>query len=427
MKQINLIVVGDIHFPESVSCRFADQKDDGVADRLISTASPTPLKTVMRTLASACQNPNDIQGILFCGDLTSRGEIASYQACVDYLNANLDLQNRHRWALDQLHVVPGNHDVDRSSIDHDGDVFAKFAALERVWATSNTPIIATAQLRKTIVRINDATVGMFSLNSCLGCGEKRYLPKRVRDPLSAIFATAYNEADANEKFALFGEQLDTPAFASEDVDALAEEIEHADDRLLPIVLAHHNILSQAQPRIDLYTEVINGGMVRTRLSTCDRPVLYCHGHIHKDPIEIIRTPDPDCGPLVSISAPRFDDGFLRLEIFFSATDRPLGCNVIRYRFGDSGVKSDANDPRRISFRGPRDVYRGNPRIREILNCVAPEYSKFRTILDSVRQSSQKQTYEKTVADVLLEAEWFGFLEILNRTEDHKHWQVNRVL
>ncbi len=36
-------------------------------------------------------------------------------------------------------------------------------------------------------------------------------------------------------------------------------------------------------RIAPYTEVVNGGNVRRRLTNCGKPVVYLHGHIHDDP------------------------------------------------------------------------------------------------------------------------------------------------
>ena len=37
--------------------------------------------------------------------------------------------------------------------------------------------------------------------------------------------------------------------------------------------------------------------------------MYCHGHIHDDPVEVVTTPADSKGGVIIISAPRFSDGF----------------------------------------------------------------------------------------------------------------------
>ena len=67
-------------------------------------------------------------------------------------------------------------------------------------------------------------------------------------------------------------------------------VHDAPSNVLSVIVAHHNLLPQRLPRLAPYTELVNGGALRASLGELGKPVLYLHGHIHEDPIEILRSP-----------------------------------------------------------------------------------------------------------------------------------------
>jgi predicted phosphodiesterase len=104
VKSIRLLQIGDIHYPDAVREVYADIKDKGFPAGLTSLTHTNPLQAVVRRLVD-----QKVDGILICGDLTSKGNIPEYQKCVQYLVDNLAPTS-----ADRLHTVPGNHDVERS-------------------------------------------------------------------------------------------------------------------------------------------------------------------------------------------------------------------------------------------------------------------------------------------------------------------------
>jgi hypothetical protein len=105
------------------------------------------------------------------------------------------------------------------------------------------------------------------------------------------------------------------------------------DRLI-VVAAHHNLLPQRLTRIAPYTELVNSGAVRASLMEAKRPILYLHGHIHTNPVEVLSMPSGDA--LVCISAPLAEAGFNILEIVFTRAGIPLVGHVIPWTFDQSG-------------------------------------------------------------------------------------------
>ena len=302
METLKFIQLGDIHLPDVKSLTNTDSKDDGFPTSLANIIGLNPLQAVMREVVHFCEKErHSIAAILICGDLTSRGDLAGYQECLNYLQSNLRLATSTVWQPERIHAVPGNHDIDRTKCDPaHTDLFIKFEALSSAWANLGLPILPVKGVRRTHVELKGQTAEVFSLNSCLGCGEQLALPKKIKSQLHALLQPFLTSPDA---FDLIGHQLDTPAFDKEHLHALLSAIADLPATSVPIVLAHHNLLPQAVPRIEIYTEVINGGMMRSRLAQCSHPVIYSHGHIHEDPVEVVSFPKTTEGRLVSVSAP----------------------------------------------------------------------------------------------------------------------------
>ena len=135
--------------------------------------------------------------------------------------------------------------------------------------------------------------------------------------------------------AYYDRQFDTPAFSNESVEHLVEQAKTLPKDRQLLVVAHHNLLPPRRPRLAPYTELVNSGAVRSSLLEADRPILYLHGHIHTDPIEILSVPGGQA--LVCISAPAAEDGFNVVEVVFTRFGVPLASHIIPWVFDESGI------------------------------------------------------------------------------------------
>lgn len=424
MESIRLLQIGDIHFPEWRDQQLVDWKDTTVPSRLVRSAVPNRLQNAMRKAVSTCAS-QEISGLLFCGDLTSIGQLGAYRECVDYIIDNFRLREPGLWAPAAVNVVPGNHDIDRRSFDPNGpDIFAKFEPLVDAWANRWEPILVGRGVRASQLGSNGCSAGVFSMNSCVGCGEQRFIPAPIQNVLSRWIAR-FRARNPIEAEVLFVEQLDTPSFEETHVTEVCESVEQMAPDTVVLILAHHNLLQQATPRIDLYTDVINGGLVRSRLASRDRPVLYCHGHIHKSPIEVVTSPAHPAGALVSIAAPLFVDGFNILELHFSRAGRPLGCTVRPFKSEDHGGMEESQPTRIPLVPAPRAPMFIDDLLRAVIGATTEAPVRFAEIAARVREAHPTAA-DEAIAGMLLEAEWLGITEVKDRSAVPAIWVIRRT-
>jgi hypothetical protein len=425
VKSVTLVQLGDVHLPDCRDDLVGDIKDSGAPRALVDSIAPQKLMLVIRSVLDVCDR-RAVAGVLICGDLTSRGSIAEYEECVQYLNRALDLANVARWSPEVLHVVPGNHDVDRAMCDPDGkDLLIKFDQLKQTWADIGLPILAVESVRASRVAAGESGVELFSVNSCMGCGEKRLLPEAVADQIKDILDRYAASAAPADAFDLVGEQLDTPAFDHNHVEDLMKGIAELDDSWVPIVLAHHNVLPQAIPRIALYTEVVNGGLVRSRLASCNRPVIYCHGHIHDDPVEIIQDQRKTNGKVIAVSAPELIKGFNVITLYFSRRHLPLGCEISCFRLQNDGAVTEAQRLRvPLATSTSLSKYRDDT-IHAVLQATTDKPLRFEELRERVNEGRATALQRPSIKEALSEAEWLELIEITNRTESFEHWQIRR--
>lgn len=422
MKSVKLLQIGDIHWPQYKKTSFLDKKDEAFPKGVLEQIEINPLQNAMRGVINYCQD--GIDALLICGDLTSYGDIDGYKDCIDYLNriftsAGLDAV--------KINAVPGNHDINRKNCDPDGkDIYKKFIPLQDVWKSIKTNVLTTQHVRRQDnIPQDNCSFTVFSINSCVGCGEQRYLPKQIRAELMEIIKKFTDGKEKEEDFDLIGETLDTPAFSTDDVDEVRKQINIMKPEELPIILSHHNILPQKRPRVSLYSEVLNAGYIRSRLSRSNRPVIYCHGHVHQDPIEIVTVPEVTASRLVCIGAPELKDGFNIIEIQYGETNYPLGCIIRHVRIGDDGAL-ETNNIIRVPLQLPSEILM-HERISEFFGDISKEVKRFQEYVDKIRDHTGKNVQHKTVASTLLECEWLGLMQINNRSEDKKHWQIRGLV
>jgi hypothetical protein len=264
LKTLEIVHIGDVHFPESKDERLADIRDSGFPPGVAERAKLTPLRCVARKYTAVVDKQPDV--LLFSGDLTSFGDAQGYRDCLTFLN---QLFNLKRLPQKRLHAVPGNHDVDRLNVDPSGkDLRRKFETFVLAWEDLGIPILAVDAVRKSSVSIPKAGasgVTLFSLNSSLGCGEMRY-PLEIQNKLSDLLSDYAKSVGEKDAFPLVGEILDTPAFDQDHIEEVCHTIGGMNKKNVPVVVAHHNILPQASPRVAAYTEL---GRVHTKVVFSD--------------------------------------------------------------------------------------------------------------------------------------------------------------
>ena len=419
MKFIRLLQIGDVHYPDAVRETYGDFKDLGFPSGLANLTRTNPLQAVVRRLAD-----QRVDGFLVAGDLTSKGNVSEYDKCVQYLVDNLRLTSSD---LNRLHAVPGNHDVERSRIDPTGmDLLSKFEACEISWSSRNLPVLAAASPRITdFTAAQNGRVRVLSINSSLGCGE-RYFPIPIKDQLEDLLKEYEARVGPVDAFDILGEALDTPIISKDDLELVCSNIRESDNSTIPLILAHHNILPQALPRVSVYSELLNGGNIRSRLCHLNRPVLYCHGHIHDRPVEIIHEPRHPGSKVICVSAPELTRGFNVLEFVFSSRNIPIGCKIMLYELDMRD--GDVFAVEQYVQLQPLDSYAsvGSKRLLSLLRVVPAGESRFGDIMSSAKKGGVKIT-KSAAAEAIGEGEWLGCFRIVNRDQDPDYWYIKRLI
>ncbi len=424
MKTLTILQVGDLHYDEANAGPAVDGKDSHISPALVAAAAPSQLRAVMQAAQKRCAS-DPIDAIVFCGDLTTRGVLSVYEECVEYLDVGFSLAGSSSRPEGTLHAVPGNHDVDRRLVDPEGkDLFSKFEPLARAWRSRGLSILACDSVRNTKVGVVGSEAALLSVNSCIGCGEKRSRIGEFTETLKAQLKEEASRGIGGAADALW-EGLDTPLVHEDHLRELSEAVEDLMPSVLPIVTAHHNLLPQAIPRVAVYTELLNAGAVRTSLSSHGRWVIYLHGHIHDDPIEVIDQRFPGRGSVLSISAPEFRSGFNLISVAFGYAGRPIGCTVTRYRY-ERGGEVRSQQPIRVGLRRAHDE---PEELLEIILRLVPQGQslRFRELQHRLQEQVSPTPSIGRIESTLLEAEWAGHLSIPERDDLPQHWTIRREL
>ena len=417
VQTISVLQIGDVHFPDSKDKRLQDLKDKSM-DALVANATPHTLTKVVRALAKIISR-EPTPALLLCGDLTTAGNLPYYSDCVRYLVEVLRLNSADK---NNVHVVPGNHDVSRELCMDKGALNRqKFAPLQSAWKENYNDVIVTRGVRGSDVSDSSRSVRIMSLNSCVGCGEWRMLPENIRNELGEVLASLRSK-DPKAAFAIEGEQLDTPMFDNDDIGELHSQIKSLDSHAIPVVLAHHNLLPQQLLRVELYTELINSGQLRSALSSIGRPIVYCHGHIHTDPIETIIDGTVRNSQLICVSAPLLESGFNELKFYFSRTNAPIGLEVIGHRLDTNGTIRDSIR-HRIPFANRTTFLTGE--LERLHERLTRDRVRFSELQNTMNLANPGRVDAANLVELLHEAEWLGMLEIDNMIEKPEYWVIRR--
>ncbi|WP_272867832.1 metallophosphoesterase family protein [Sinorhizobium meliloti] len=335
LPKVRLLQIGDVHLVSNAGNKaFVDDKDTTFPLNLKNIISRSPIKTVFRRIFEIIKEQG-VDSVLFMGDLTDYGKLDGYAACSNYIASALQIGSKGLYRDIPVGIVPGNHDINRPLALKPG-ISTKFTPLVEALTGAGLPALPVRKAIHRSVERDNARIELFLLNSCWGCGEESYIPPEFRSQIAAAMKTVISGPDSDAAIrAYYDRQLDTPAISEETIESVVTKMESLSGAAIPVLVAHHNLLPQRRPRLAPYTELINGGALRGALGELGRPVIYLHGHIHEDPVEVLQLPGGF--PVVSISAPDIPKGFNLVDILFGENTVPLACHITPYRVDKSGI------------------------------------------------------------------------------------------
>ena len=426
---VRILQLGDVHYPEAKAQGAAiDIKDPTFSPSVANSLSLQPFQAVSRSLRKLIEQ-SGIDALVLMGDLTSKGSQSGYEECVDFLSKSLfSLFPEVNWP-GTIMLLAGNHDVDRKNYSV-ADLTSKFDPLNEILGRYRLPKLPVDAI--STIRL-DQTAGLgaviYGMNSCIGCAEKRYLPTVLREEIFKAISAKITDVSANkdqyDRLMLdICEQLDTPAIESARVTELTEGVTELRQSFIPIVAAHHNLMPQVTPRVAMYTELVNSGQVRKSLLELNRTILYLHGHVHEDPIEIIHDPRFPQSQVISVSAPEMSAGFNIIDVVFHRSGAPLGCRITPYRVRPTGQVL-AMDAVRIPFsiRGPTAAL--SAMAHQVFSALSGVEVMFHADLKG-RVGTSTDAAE-TFEDALEELTWKQLIAVDNGTQDHSAWRVRKLI
>lgn len=418
LNLFKIIQIGDVHFTDKENTASpVDNKDPGFPAALSAAIGTTPLQSIFRAIARSLEEEAP-ELVAFMGDFTNRGDLNGLTECLAYLRGLFPTE----WEVGSeptCQLLIGNHDVDRKKDPEKEDRFHDINAAIQMVGFPPASVLLPEELR--FPGLPNAELRVYGINSCRGCGQIRLLggllAKLAGPEIERILREGGSEAQLKEIY----EGIDTPAIDDGTMRQLQESISALPESAMPVVCAHHNILPQTTPRIAPYSELINAGSVRSGLMMLNRPIIYLHGHLHDDPVEIIRSPSHPRGAIISISAPLLRDGFNVIAVAYNEDGVPLGCQVTRHRRSGSHVKRlpaqsvpiwDASEGlRMVSARG-----------RDLMRRLAPDQVSNPTELQSSTGWEADHIY-----GVIEELRWLGLVYVQNPDRPSIHWRVVRAV
>lgn len=339
-ETLSILQLGDVHFPEAMSkTSLLDFKDKGFSPELAHRGAPSTFLEVVRSIQNDLSK-GSIDAFVVVGDLTTMGSVPAYSECIAYLKAAF-IDDRFASKLDYFRVLPGNHDLRRNT-KMDIPLPEKFKEFQDI-------VIAAGFAGFPVEKIDSVDLGdgqkssarLWLANSCVGCGEVRRMPDFLATAVSghvgALGGTNI-DADPDVRRAMY-EDIDTPLVDEAAINSFITQTQDDHEKRIAILCAHHNLLPQYRPRVSVYGEMLNAGYLRRRLLDLPRPIVYLHGHVHDDPIEIIQTPDSPTGQIISIGAPLAQDGYNIIDLCFGHSGVPLAVRVNRIRLSPTGSRT----------------------------------------------------------------------------------------
>lgn len=438
---ISFLQLGDIHYPELIKARpLADLKDKGLSEDMISAISSSRIAEVMRGVNQVRRDEVNLVAVVLSGDLTTIGDVDGYRDCLTFLHNALQLADSSYWKDRRLLVVPGNHDISRSTIKIGQSLLTKFEPLLQQWEaifgsreflTVDAPV--PIDLAVGNLDASSPSIRFLPLNTCLLCGEYRAFPDEIRKTVADSLDKLKTEIPHEDFEKLLSEQIDCPAVSRDHVSQLGKHVAAGAHNSISVAVGHHPLFAQPMPRLAGYSELLNAGYVRETMLETRRNVIYLHGHIHQDPVLLVTSPLKGLHRIIHISAPALEDGFNLIRIFFSSeTGQPLGLELNQHRFGDH-LGLIERDPIRLclvehdSFWNEAD----DPWMTYILEKLnSPKYvlrfnDLLREIPSRLKKISDSSKHKELLSDALRILELVELIEIVNRDNAVALWQCRR--
>lgn len=431
LPRFRILQIGDVHYPDWTSAPAAldiktRQLSGDVMDGLATDGFQNLLRSISRNeFIDACD------AVVFVGDYTTRGDQPQMERALRHL-AGLFRINPHS-QRPKFHAVPGNHDVSRDLAQSLGMTgkFDGLAALVKSLGFSPLPVLSPVTLPSGD---SSRPLQFFLTNTTLGSWEKVGLPESVSAWIeTASAALDKDTAQVGGEDAASGsedpgripivdpssyyDQLDTPFISKRALLEIKEAIASDQDAALPCVVGHHNILPQAIPRVAPFGELLNQGEFRSTLLSAGRPVLYLHGHIHTDPVEVVTAPSIAGSKVISIGAPTLSEGVNVLDIFFSRSGEPIGLMILPVRIDNKGHVA-VRDPMKVPLRTEASRWMGGQLAERVMNLLAPGR---RTWTELRRAVPVSEAEDDDLEAVSLELVWSGAIRISNDAAPRQRW------
>ncbi|MCM2477776.1 metallophosphoesterase [Rhizobium sp. CG5] len=349
MRRVRILQIGDIHYPDwNLTPSEIDEKDRKFAPSITSSIRGSAFRSVLKKLGQLASS-DSVHGIIFVGDFTTRGQSEFLEGAFQHFSLLCRSTGVSSRTV-PIAFVPGNHDVNRQDALDLGptEKFRRMSELAQKFGWQSVPLNIPVTYS---IEGFGGSVDVTLLNTAIGSWALQNLPEYLRDKLKVadttsepidLGSTATGDGapaapppttvaspPTNLVDQYYG-QLDTPYVSDQMLAGLLDRLRER-SVTYGIVVGHHNLLPQKTPRISPYAEVLNAGFVRHQLLSTNKPILYLHGHIHQDPVEIVSDPRQQNSKIVLISAPEIRNGFNELILFLTDQDEFVGLRLIPHR------------------------------------------------------------------------------------------------
>jgi predicted MPP superfamily phosphohydrolase len=169
---LRIVQIGDLHHGGTPTA-VLDDKDKAFSRDLVEMLRPDPVEDNLREIILTVQNAS-CDAILAMGDIVDTGHIEYYRQGLHLL---LDAIVSDPTTRGKTIVLPGNHDIHRAEALQ--GIRKKFEHIASAVAEMGLTSVGVDEI-KTISLLNASSKAtLFAFNSCIGCGERRFLPERI--------------------------------------------------------------------------------------------------------------------------------------------------------------------------------------------------------------------------------------------------------
>jgi hypothetical protein len=167
--------------------------------------------------------------------------------------------------------------------------------------------------------------------------------------------------------------------------------------------------------------------------TLNKPVLFLHGHIHDDPIEIVNSPMYRNSKIICVSAPLFipiketnikNIGFNKIKIIFG--DKvPIGCEIELHRL--NGAKMERKKERIRFWDPPYTVALLTEEEEKIFSYVDDRMVYLNKIKTRYNELREKKLTIDEVEEYVDRLSWLGLVDYKERDGPKELRYVGKVI